>query len=162
MAADGQACAGRERTSNRQRKIVRAGRWLIGSSGATLLLEVLKHAAEDIGSASTAWEISRKIRAIFGQEGITGVADPDGGGNLYNGDFLVASADGCWSLFKDLGSCWQDRPCSSGSGGAFGAGALEAFLRMGLAPEDALRKAVEVAIYFDTGSGGEIQVEVTG
>lgn len=145
-------------------KIFRAGAWLVAVAGNLASANALKENAWSLGPSTTIAEFFQGIRGILGRANLLKVADDGGVGNRYDVGLLVGHPTGLWSCGADLGYVQHADGCpqAKGSGGDYALGALAYALAAGAAkPAIACRKAIEIAIAYDTACGGTIQVEAT-
>jgi ATP-dependent protease HslVU (ClpYQ) peptidase subunit len=160
MASDGRGMAG-ERTiiSENKAKIHRCGGWLIGVTGYTLASQVVEQNRDRLAAAVDAAQVARLLRSAFQEEGWAPAPEEPGHPPSRPGWILLASCNGAWLMFGDGSVCKLDRVTGAGSGGGEAQGAAAGLLSIGIQPAEALRRAVEIAIEYDSGSGGRVVVE---
>ncbi|MCH9648839.1 MAG: hypothetical protein K0U98_11410 [Deltaproteobacteria bacterium] len=150
------------------RKWVQLGELWIGTSGfyrAILEFESSGLKYENLSSAITneseargfSLQVCRDLRdALANQEWNM---EPDGPGPKSIGcSFCLAAAGWVWSVDSGLSPVLvqSEELCTNGSGWEIALGAGSTALSFNLPPREAVRVALEQAIYWDTGSGGSI------
>jgi ATP-dependent protease HslVU (ClpYQ) peptidase subunit len=170
LAADRRCMAGSEIITDSVTKIVRAGKWLIGSTGSSLARNLVEIHVEPLSLACTLWDLACVLKSCFRDSGWEGEPGEKCEARRIDSSFLVASPDECGIIFSNFSPQAQDRPCPGGSGGAYAAGAFigaKASWENTHHPLDFfpvkvyMENAIRVACLYDHNSGGLPQVEMT-
>lgn len=128
--------------------------WAVGIAGDLRTVNVFKHYADKLfKDLKSPFEFTLRVRKIFDDEGYE-TADGSGAKN-YAQDLILANSKGVWAICSMLSvvdipsmELWAD-----GSGQRFALGAAGAL--GSTSPENCVRKAIEMAIRYDAGCGGE-------
>ena len=161
LAADSQIMNGPSRISLSHPKIFEWGGFLVGASGYTRLTTLVATRAAVSGTGvppfSNIYEAVDLLRELVLRDGWK-ARDGDDGPPGMGISLLVAGDHGLWSICTSWSVVQADEgtPIGVGQGSEYAEGAAAAFLQGGLSPDNALHKAIEVAMRYNVNCGGRI------
>lgn len=158
------------RTSGRQYiyqdsapKIIKAGPWLIGLAGSSMMSRLLELRAEAISGFLEPGPIGDLVVMLAKEFGFK-PEEEAGGPPLWGSSLIIASIDGLWEM-SSSGMVWKCDSgfCAIGSGSPQSEGAAYALKvsELRISGEDVVRVCLEAACAYDTACGGEYTIMKT-
>jgi ATP-dependent protease HslVU (ClpYQ) peptidase subunit len=161
IGSDTLVCAGNIKLTMGAKWIMREP-WAIGIAGHLRTVNLAEANADQLlGELPGVYEFARRMRDLLKADGFHEDAE-DRGPLEFGQTTMLAHPTGLWTLGSDFsfiripdGQLWAE-----GSGRELALGAGHALLTRdpGIRSEEAVQRAIEAAIHFDTASGGEVWI----
>lgn len=142
-------------------KWVRFGSWAVGVSGDLRAISICaKHAKRLMDDLAGAFNFTERLEALLREYSFDLSPVPDEATPNVAQDMILACPSTAWII----GPCLSIIECpdywAEGSGGRFALGSMKAMERFRhMKSEDMARIAIETAMQYDTGTGGDIWLE---
>lgn len=143
-------------------KWVRFGQWAAGISGSLRTLNLVSGNAKRIfDDLDSPLEFTERLRATLKDYDYDIKAVNAGEAPTLDSSMILATPGRFWSICEELSISGHERFWAVGTGYLVALGAMSALDRFKTTKsEDMARIAIETAMQFDTGSGGEVWMDV--
>ncbi len=159
IGSDTLCCAGNLKLPFGPKWVVRR-RWAIGIAGHLRTINLIdRHASELVQDLSGPYELAQRLRDLLKADGFR-EGQEERGPLEFGQTLMLARPDSVWVLGFDFSTVVlpPDRLWAEGSGRDLAIGAAHVLATQAAAPANVVRCAIETAVAFDTGCGGDAWV----